>query len=459
MIEYILKFSIYLILPLSCLSLKAQTVQYIMPEETNEHEGTWLQWPHNDLYGPWYIDDIEPTFVAMTNALQSGENVHIIAKDSTELSRVINVLNSTGVPLGNIDFYVHPTDDIWSRDNGPMFVYDQNDNISIIDWGFNGWGLDTPYSNCDIIPESVGGDLGIPVIDLNGVVLEGGAIEHDGNGTMIATRSSITHTSRNPNLSEAQIEDSITRYMGITKFIWLDGVYGLEITDMHIDGFVKFANDTTIVTMDSTDLLYWDVIGADINTLYNATNNGGDAYNYVTLPLTQNNVVTSYNDNLGYKVSYVNYYIGNDVVLMPTYNDPMDASALAILQAVYPNRTVVGVDVRNLYAYGGMIHCVTQQQPVDLNAIGLNELDLNQFRFYPNPSEDYTMIKYSIQSNQLLTIEVYNSLGQLVKTVAQNSNKNKIKINNAGINSGVYYYNLLINGLKVHTQKIIINRK
>lgn len=458
MIQYFLKHSICLAISLSYLSLNAQTVQYTMPEETAEHEGTWLQWPHNDLYGPWYIDDVELTFVGMTHALQSGERVHIIAKDSTELSRIINVLNNASVPMSNIDFYVHTTDDVWSRDNGPMFVYDQNDNLSIIDWGFNGWGMDTPYSNCDVIPESVGVDLGLPVVDLNGVVLEGGAIEHDGNGTMIATRSSITHTSRNPALSEAQIEDSITTYIGITQFIWLDGVYGLEITDMHIDGFVKFANDSTIVTMDSTDLLSWDVSGSDINTLYNATNISGTAYNYIILPLTQNNVITTYNDDLGYKGSYVNYYIGNDVVLMPTYNDPMDASALAILQGVYPNRTIVGIDVRNLYAYGGMIHCITQQQPVDLNSIGLNELDLNQFHFYPNPSEDYTIIEYSIDANHLVTIEICNSLGQLVKTVSHKSDENQIKINTVGINNGIYYYNLLVDGVMVHTQKMIVTK-
>jgi len=167
----------------------------------------------------------------------------------------------------------------------------------------------------------------------------------------------------------------LTRYMGITQFIWLDGIYGLEITDMHIDGFVKFADENTIVTMDSLDLISWEVPVSDISAVYAATNTSGTAYNYLYLPLTQNNVITTYNDNLGYKGSYVNYYIGNDVVLVPTYNDPMDVSAISILQGFYSNRTVVGVDVRNLYAYGGMIHCVTQQQPIDLNAVGIEELN------------------------------------------------------------------------------------
>ena len=346
-------------------------VEYFMPEEIEEHEGTWLQWPHNNLYGPWFIEDVEPTFILMTSALQSSESVHIVATDSIELMRIMNVLNGASIPMENIDFFVHPTDDVWIRDNGPMFVYSQSDELTIIDWGFNGWGLDTPYANCDLIPQSIGSDINVPVLDVNGVVLEGGAIEHDGHGTMMATRSSITHSSRNPNLTEQQIEDSLTRYAGFTNFIWLDGVYGLEITDMHIDGFVKFADENTIVTMDSLDLVYWDVPSNDIGTLYAGTNATGSSYNFIYLPLTQNNVITTYNDNLGYKGSYVNYYIGNDVVLVPTYNDPMDVSAISILQGFYIEKTVIGVDVRDLYAYGGMIHCITQQQPIYMNSSGI----------------------------------------------------------------------------------------
>ena len=114
--------------------LATAQVECTMPEEASEHEGTWLQWPHNDLYGPTYISDVEQTFVSMANALQSGEKVHIIVIDSAELARIINVLNNASIPLTKIDFYVHPTDDVWSRDNGPMFVYDQNDDLTMIDW-------------------------------------------------------------------------------------------------------------------------------------------------------------------------------------------------------------------------------------------------------------------------------------------------------------------------------------
>jgi hypothetical protein len=304
-------------------------------------------------------------------------------------------------------------------------------------------------------------DIGIPRIDLNGMVLEGGAIEHDGNGTMMATRSSVTHSSRNPSLTEAQIEDTLTTYMGITKFIWLDGVYGQDITDMHIDGYVKFANDSTIVTMDSTDLDYWYVSGPEIDIIYNATNTSGDSYNIVIVPLTQNDVLTTIGTNLGYKGSYCNYYIANDVVLVPTYNDPNDASALAIIQGIYPNRTVIGIDVRNLYEYGGMIHCITQQQPIDLNSIGLLEPSTIPFQLLqnsPNPFDEFTTIRFSVEGNSSVTLDIYNALGQNVATYTPDYGEQKVVLNSADFENGIYLYTLKINGKIVGSNKMVINK-
>ena len=173
--------------------------QYIMPEENTEHEGTWLQWPHHYTYGYFYRNSIEDTWIEMTAALITSENVHIVAYNQTEKDRIITLLNDEGISLTNIDFYIHPNDDVWVRDNGPIFVYDENDDLTILDWGFNGWGNDAPFSNDDLIPSTLAAELDIPYIDLSAVVLEGGAIEVDGNSTLMATRSSISHPSRNPN--------------------------------------------------------------------------------------------------------------------------------------------------------------------------------------------------------------------------------------------------------------------
>jgi agmatine deiminase len=166
-------------------------------------------------------------------------------------------------------------------------------------------------------------------------------------------------------MTQADAEAIFKQYLGATNFVWLDGQAGLEITDQHIDGFARFGNSNTIVTMHRDDLLDFDVQESDINILYAATDKNGQAYDFLKLPLTQNNVVTTYGQELGFKGSYCNYYIANTKVLVPIYNDPNDDTALAILQTLYPNRDVIGIDFRNVYANGGMVHCVTRQQPVE----------------------------------------------------------------------------------------------
>jgi len=360
---------IFIVFMFSTILLNAQTIQYTMPGEDMQHESTWLQWPHNNTFPPYHIVDNEPAFIEMTRALESTEKVYIVVYDIIEKSRVEQVLVDENIPLTNIYFYIHPNDDYWVRDNGPIFVYDTNNDLTILDFGFNGWGGDAPYTLCDDIPTLLAADLNVPVVDLSDMVLEGGAIEIDGHGSVMMTRSSVTAADRNPNLSEFQIEDYLTTYLGLTHFIWLDGQFGgmLDVTDMHIDGFAKFIDSTTIITLDSTDLSYWGLSSQDIQTLINSTDKFGNPYSIITLPLTVNDVVTTWGSNLNFKGSYANYYIANSVVLVPIYNDPNDSIALNIIQSQYPNRTVYGIDSRNLFDWGGMVHCVTQQQPVDLN--------------------------------------------------------------------------------------------
>jgi agmatine deiminase len=342
-----------------------QLSTYTMPDETQPHEGTWLQWPHQYQYGVTYRNRLDATWVAMTKELVSSEKVHIIAYNATQKTRIIALLNAANVPMTNVDFRIFQTNDVWVRDNGPIFVRNNSGQLRIQDWGFNGWGNQAGYTKCNIIPASISTAIGVAKVNLNTTLkIEGGGYEIDGEGVFMATKSCILNSNRNPGKTQAQVEAIMTDKLGVTKFIWLNGVAGLEITDMHIDGFARFADPNTIVTMNNASLLYWDVPQADINTLYAATKADNTPYTFVDLPLTQNNVVTAYGKNLGYKGSYVNFYTANNKVLVPFYNDPNDIVAKNILQALYPTRTVVGIDVRNLYENGGMIHCVTQQQPV-----------------------------------------------------------------------------------------------
>ncbi len=194
------------------------------------------------------------------------------------------------------------------------------------------------YSNCDAVPSKIAVDNNVPKIDLNSVMVnEGGSVEIDGNGVLMACKSSILNNNRNPGMTQQQAEDIFTKNLGVTKFIWLEGKAGLDITDMHIDGFARFANSSTIITMNSNDLAYWQVPDNDINNLYNATGKNGAAYQFVKVPLTKHEVTTTYGKKVG-RASYINYYIANNRVLVPNYNDPNDAVANNIIQQLYPDK-------------------------------------------------------------------------------------------------------------------------
>lgn len=402
---------------------------YYFPEESEQHEGTWLQWPHQYQFGTTYRNRLDATWVAMANALQTNEKVHIIAYDNTEKARITGLLNAAGVPLTNVDFRVYPTDDVWVRDNGPIFAKNSSNQLVIEDWGFNGWGGKYNSSNCNQIPTKIGTDLGMTVANLNSVMVnEGGSVELDGGGVLMACKSSVisqspANTVRNPGMTEAQATSNFMQYYGVSKVIWLNGVTGLEVTDMHIDGFMRFANPNTIVTMSNSDLLNWGLTQTDINILYSTTNVAGQVYTKVYVPQTQNNVVTTYGTTLSYKGSYANYYVANGVVLVPNYNDPNDAVANQIIGNLYPGRTVIGIDVRNLYANGGMVHCVTQQQPAVNNTLNTQNTGSEKVKIAPNPTSGEIKIH---SEKKIKNINVYNSLGQ--KLELKNSENKLIDI-------------------------------
>jgi len=445
--------------------------QYIMPPETEQHEGTWLQWPHQYEYGITYRNRLDATWVAMTSALVGSEKVHIIAYNSTEQNRITNLLTNAGVSLANIDFKLFPTNDVWVRDNGPIFVRDTAGNLHIEDWGFNGWGGDYNFNLDNPIPMSVATAIGLPVVNLDTTMIaEGGAIEIDGNGVLMATKSSILTqinsngalAIRNPGMTQAQAEAIFTQYLGVTKFIWLDGFLSTDdITDAHIDGFAKFANDSTLVTMSNADLTYWGLSSTDIATLYAASNVNNVQYNKAYVPLTQNNVVTTYGNNLGYKGSYCNYYIANNVVLVPNYNDPNDIVANAIIQGLYPNRTVVGIDVRNLYENGGMIHCVTQQQPIDQNASSINTIEKSGIKIgeiYPNPTNTFSSIKIILKEKSSVELFIYDIQGKKIvsKHETLQAGKNEVEIDTSRLKSGIYTYLIKVNNDIVTSDKLIV---
>lgn len=333
---------------------------YTMPAEDLPHEGTWLTWPHRYTYGIEYQREVEDIWVQMAASLHTGERVHIVAYDKTEQARITKLLADSAVDLTQIDFVIAKSDDVWARDTGPMFVFDENRKLYIADFAFDGWGEKVAYENDDQIPVAVAKQKNLPTIAIPEFVLEGGAVELDGNGTLMAAKSSVVSKNRNSELTVRQAEQYLSKYLGVRNFIWLEGVTDEDITDAHIDGTARFLDDSTILTVSKSDFaeLYENINMDDYTKMQSARNATGKPYEIIELPLTKEIVEGA--DCYG---SYLNYYIGNEVVLVPVYDDENDESALEIIAELYPTREIVPIVVNDLFQYGGMLHCVTQQQP------------------------------------------------------------------------------------------------
>lgn len=342
--------------------VEPEVAPYIFPDENELHQATWLIWPHKYYYEEETVRKLDPIWIQMTDALVTGEKVKIVAYNKGEKERIENLLDDYGVDMKQVSFFIHKTEDVWARDTGPLFVKDHSGDKKILDFAFNGWGEKVPFEHDSKLAKRLSKDIGADYVKVHDLVMEPGAMELDGRGTFMATRSSIVNDNRNPGLSEKDVECIIESVLEVDNFIWLDGQVGMDITDFHIDGFVKFYEGDTIITMESADLLDWGLSKSDIERLEGATNAEGRPYKFVYLPLTSENVLMENGDSLGYKGSYVNYYVANDVVLVPFYNDANDQLAKDILRDLYPDRWVIGIDVRELYVNGGMIHCVTQQE-------------------------------------------------------------------------------------------------
>jgi agmatine deiminase len=325
-----------------------------MPPEDGPHEGTWLQWPHSHirrLRKQSVLVKYEKPWLTMSKALHTGEKVHIIVYDEAHRQRVQDMLEIEKCNMNQIDFCIIPTDDVWCRDNGPVFVLDEQKKLHITDWGFNGWGRRYEYQLSNQVPNRVAELYNLPVTTIP-MINEGGSIEVDGCGTLMAKRSSILNQNRNKGWTQSDAEAYFRLYLGVTNFIWLDGKPGLDITDDHIDGTARFAHGKTIVTFYRHDFLD----PKEYDQLKNATNANGDSYNIVHLPLTKRKVMGEY----GF---YINFYVGNQVVLMPSFDDPNDQVARDVLQELYTDRRVVMIPMLQVFKDGGMMHCVTQQQP------------------------------------------------------------------------------------------------
>ena len=333
---------------------------YRMPAEWAPHRGTWLSWPHRESSWPGRFEPVPDVFAEIVRHLAPREEVHInVADDALEAS-ARGTLARAGVPPNNVFFHRNPTNDAWCRDHGPIFVTRGSDHL-ILDWGYNAWGGKyPPFDLDDVVPTRVATELGLPVID-PGIVLEGGSIDVNGEGTLLTTEQCLLNPNRNRSLTRAEIEHHLTDYLGVTHILWLgDGIEG-DDTDGHVDDLTRFVNPTTVVTVvedDPADPNYRP-LADNLARLRGMTDQNSRPLDIVTLPMPR----AGYVEGQRLPMSYANFYIANQVVLLPTYDPAKDEIAREILQRLFPTRRVVPINCVDLVWGLGSIHCVTQQWP------------------------------------------------------------------------------------------------
>lgn len=331
---------------------------YRMPAEWQPHAATWLSWPRPEgISFPDRYAETLPTLGEMVRTLAPYERVDINVRDEEVEAVARQAIGDTG----NVFYHYIPSYEHWCRDHGPIFVKHGHE-LAIVDWDYNAWGSKyPPYDDDDAVPRRVAELLGLPVFS-PGIVMEGGALDVNGEGTLLTTESCLLNPNRNPHLNQQQIEQHLRDYLGVTNILWLgDGIDG-DDTDGHVDDLARFVNPTTVVTVveqDPQDDNYWS-LQENRKRLRAMRDQDGNPLQVVELPMPG---VIEY-DGQRLPASYANFYVANGAVLLPTYrNQKTDAAAMETLQKLFEDRRVVGIDSTNLIWGLGSFHCLTQQQP------------------------------------------------------------------------------------------------
>jgi agmatine deiminase len=337
-----------------------------MPAEWESHAGTWLTWPRPEgISFPDKYETVPPVYAELIRHLALVEDVNINVWNAEMEAWVRDLLTKYRTPLDRVYFHHFPAYEPWCRDHGPIFLVRERNGKRervVVDWGYNAWGNKyPPFDLDDAIPQHVARLRQLPLFS-PGMVLEGGSIEVNGRGTVLTTEACLLNPNRNPNLTKSQIEQYLRDYLGVTNVLWLgEGIVG-DDTDGHIDDLTRFVNPSTVVTVieeDPSDLNY-PILRENLQRLRLMRDQDGRPLNILELPMP--GVIEYRGQRL--PASYANFYIANQIVLVPTYRNPNDAKALAVLQKAFPDRRVVGIDSTELIWGLGSFHCISQQEPV-----------------------------------------------------------------------------------------------
>jgi agmatine deiminase len=343
-----------------------QQQKTLMPAEWTHQDAVMLTWPHAQSdWLPW-LDLVEQTFVVLANEIRRREPLIISCYDESHRQHVQALLKAADKATDCVAFFVVPSNDTWARDHGPITVYRQGSPV-LLDFGFNGWGDKFAWQLDDQITVRLhqAGAFGKTPLETIHLVLEGGSIETDGQGTLLTTRQCLLSHTRN-GLTQTALEQRLKEELGVHRFLWLQHGYLLgDDTDGHIDTLARFCDPHTIVYQSCNNKTdpHYPTLRAMKQELAAFRTVTGEPYRLVSLPLPN----AQFNES-GERLpaGYANFLIVNGAVLMPTYNDPADDLALGQLKNCFPDRQVVGIDSSSLIQQGGSLHCVTMQLPAGI---------------------------------------------------------------------------------------------
>lgn len=334
-----------------------------LPAEWEPQHALLLTWPHES--GAWGKDTqkIEEVFVNITRAVSKTQSVIIGAYDAIHQQHILNLLNQSGI-VTNIKMYRVPSNDVWARDHGPITI-EQDGRTILCDFKFTGWGDKYHYQLDDQIPRCLVASGLLPEYDYQRIpfILEGGAIDADGQGTLLTTEQCLRSTTRHASLTRSEVEAHLADYLGVNRVLWLsDGHLAGDDTDGHVDTLARFFDSNTIgyvCTDDESDPHYASLKLME-TTLQGFKNAANQDYKLVKLPLPAPKFDK---DGKRLPATYANFLLCNQQVLVPLYQDPLDNVILDIFRQHFPDRTIVGVDCRAAIEQYGSLHCLTMQIP------------------------------------------------------------------------------------------------
>lgn len=344
---------------------QVSTIMHRLPAEWEPQRALVLTWPHSGTDWADRLDAVERVYIELTRTLCRYQRALILCADRDHQARVKERLGKARVHPHRLSFAIAPSNDTWTRDHGPITVVDSSGDVIFLDFRFNGWGGKYPAE----LDDRINGQLRDGAVLVGGrwrssdLVLEGGAIESDGQGSLLMMRRTIIDPARNPGWTIAEVESELRRRLGAQRFLWLDhGLLSGDDTDGHIDTLARFVDTRTICYQSCRDPQDpdHDSIRRMLDELGALRDAQDHPYRLIPLPSPQ---PIQDEDGQRLPASYANFALINGAVLLPVYQDPADTEAIEVLRRVFPERTVEPIDCRVLINQGGSLHCACMQLP------------------------------------------------------------------------------------------------